>query len=667
MVKVSSYQPEIDGLRAVAILSVLIFHAFPSCLPGGFLGVDIFFVISGYLIGRQVIADLEARSFSFSDFYARRIRRLLPALFIVYLVTVAIGALLLPPSEFSALTLAMRASALIASNFHFANRTGYFDENASVSPLLHTWSLSIEEQFYLVFPVLLWGISRRRFDWAGWLLIILVLFSLAVAFNGFHQDSRRAFFFPHTRAWELLCGVIIARYAPLAGFRSLTLAILSFLSLGVICLAFFIQINAASKEFINVLLAVCGASMIIIETFKHSALSTQQFHPVSALFSCRPFVFVGGLSYPLYLWHWPLLVYVRQVSDSETNAYLIAGVCILAFVLAEATRRFVEAPFRVQLKLSPRGAYVSLGAALVLLIGISLVSETTKGLPQRFSPELRSIFASLNEWRSSPRFACMHLPPSADIVSLGVTGSPCRFGVADKSLDLILWGDSHSASFQPGFDRWSKQHGLAGVAVTSQCRPVAISPFDQEQMVDCAPMRHQILDAFFNSDAQTLVLAMRWNQLVEGQMPTERRFKALKDSERGYKASLLEGELRNIAKIVSGHGKRLVIVYSVPEISFHVPDKVGSRLSLGLPEPRGPLLVEVLDRRGRTAEALDRAVAGQGVAIVDPLPTFCKDRCEVVRDGKPLYFDNHYISIHTIDMVADMLEASLAASLPLSE
>ncbi len=660
MLNETRYAPEIDGLRAIAILSVVVFHAMPEALPGGFLGVDIFFVISGYLIGHQILSRLAASSFSFVDFYKRRIRRLLPSLFVVYIATVVAGAFLLAPSAFSALTLSMRASVLMASNFHFASRTGYFDDNASVSPLLHTWSLSIEEQFYLVIPALLWAISIKRFHWIGPTLIVLTLASMIAALHGMTQDPGKAFFLPQTRAWELFCGVLIARYAPLKGLSSRGLASLAILALAIMTAAIVTPVKTASAEVLIAAFGACVAAATIIETSRHGAT------PVSAALSHKALVYIGGVSYPLYLWHWPLLVFVRQFSEGDALPYWIVGACLTAFVLAVATRRYVETPFRFHRKLTTKAVYVCLACALGVLIGISLVSEATKGLPQRFSPQLRAVFASLDEWRTSPRLTCMRMAPSVDFESRRKAGAPCQMGVADKALDMVLWGDSHAASFQPGFDQWLRKRGQSGIAITSECTPVTIREPGRKPIADCATVRQQILEAFLQSQAPVLTLALRWNRIVEGRMPSERGHKALSQSERMSRAAFLEGELRDIAEKVSRHGKHLVIIYSVPEITFHVPDKVGSRLSLGLSPPEGPLRAHILADRQMTKDAIDRAAAGLNVSLIDPIAHFCTDRCAVVSQQAPLYFDNHHISIQARDIVVDMLDAAAGALAPVA-
>lgn len=264
------YLSYIDGLRALAVTYVVLFHAFPLVFPGGFLGVDIFFVISGFLIGRQIVTEIRSGTFSFIHFYMRRIRRLFPALFVVYIATLIVGGLILPPSEFSALTLTLRASLLLVSNFHFANRTGYFDEDGSASPLLHTWSLSVEEQFYLVAPIIIYFVMKHRPSWLISIIYLLFLLSIISSLLSFHRNPEKAFFLTHARVWEILLGIYIAMYSPPPRISALR-SFVGGAALIVILTLVFVPIDHLSTDIQIKTFVICGATALLISSVNHSS------------------------------------------------------------------------------------------------------------------------------------------------------------------------------------------------------------------------------------------------------------------------------------------------------------------------------------------------------------------------------------------------------------
>ena len=651
----AKYRPDIDGLRAIAILSVVIFHAFPMIMPSGFVGVDVFFVISGYLIGGIILSDLATAKFSFLQFYKRRIRRLLPALLVVYCATVLIGVAFLAPDDFNTLTYTLRASVLLGSNFAFANRTGYFDQTASTSPLIHTWSLSVEEQFYLVIPLLLWLVGRRYPHSAGPILIGLAALSFVATVHGAFVYPDKAFFLPHTRAWELFVGVILARYQLLEGTHAGTRTVIGGVGVLAIVLGIWLPDDFGSlNNLVHVALACAGAAALI---------ESGRFEPGpwSRVLSMRPLVYIGLISYPLYLWHWPLLVYSHMFISGQNVELANGAILLAAFALADLTRRLVEMPLRFRLKLGTSAIYASFAAVSAVLVGFSVVSEATKGLPIRFAGPIRAVFATENEWKGSERLKCMSVVETRRLDDRAAPTSPCRLGSDKKPISVVLWGDSHAAAMQPGLSKWLESGGLSGVAVTFNCHPVDLRP-SPDGAVICASGRKAILESFLNSEATTLFLVMRWNRQVEGPMPLEPGYRPISDQEKDTRADALSTQLHDLAVAVTAKSKRLVLTYTVPEIPFDVPDTMGVRLNLGLPLPLGPEASEVLKERERTNKAIHKALDEFAVHYVDPMPTFCTDRCAVERNGTPLYFDNNHLSIASTDIIVQMFDSQLGDS-----
>ncbi|WP_248752130.1 acyltransferase family protein [Pseudomonas sp. MWU15-20650] len=400
------YRPDVDGLRAFAVLAVVIFHAFPLALKGGFIGVDIFFVISGYLISSIIFKSLDKGGVSFVEFYVRRIRRIFPALILMMLACFIAGWFLLMAVEFKFVGKHIAAGIAFVQNIILFQESGYFDTASELKPLLHLWSLGIEEQFYLFFPLValcVWKIRRL----ALYVLIICVLLSFGINVSDVKSEPSAAFYLPIGRAWELLIGSLLA-YESLYNRCTLTGALAS---CGVRSeltgrLALWVRNATAVAGFLLLVIAlytihkglpfpgaravapVLGAALIILAG-PHVWLNR-------SLFSLRPIVWLGLISYPLYLWHWPILTFLKIINvDTPTIGMVLAAV-LLSIVLAVATYLFIERPFRL-------GALSRKNSAILLLLGVIMGATgftvfVKNGLPERM-PE-REAFAQYfeNSW-----------------------------------------------------------------------------------------------------------------------------------------------------------------------------------------------------------------------------------------------------------------------------
>ncbi|CAN7194670.1 acyltransferase family protein [Massilia sp. LjRoot122] len=337
-----AYRRDIDGLRAVAVLSVLLFHAFPSVLRGGFIGVDVFFVISGFLISSILLRELEGGSFSFAGFYARRVRRIFPALVLVLGSCLAFGWLALFPDEYQQLGKHVVGGAGFAANFFYWAQVGYFDTAADTKPLLHLWSLGIEEQFYILWPIILllgWRLRAKLFAVAA----LLALASFAVNVGGIVHYASATFYSPASRAWELLLGAGLACLHARPAARSVGLPRVApnlLAWLGVVLLAAGLALITRKDQFPGwfALLPALGALLLI------GAGPQAWFNRV--VLSSRPMVWIGLISYPLYLWHWPLLSFAQIIESREPAPAIRAGALLLALLLAWLTWRVVERPLR---------------------------------------------------------------------------------------------------------------------------------------------------------------------------------------------------------------------------------------------------------------------------------------------------------------------------------
>ena len=401
-----AYRADIDGLRAVSILLVVGYHAHPWLVPGGFIGVDIFFVISGFLITRIILSQIKTRAFSSMEFYARRIRRIFPALLVVLAATYLIGWAVLLPSGFSLLGENIAAGVAFVSNLFQLRQVGYFAPDAAENPLLHLWSLGIEEQFYIFWPpilLMMFGSHRRQF----WMVVIAIA-SFGISLMIFFGYKEWSFYSPISRAWELLAaGIVANRYVEAPEREQRTSVrfdnVLAAIGLGTIAGAA-IGLNKDSLfPGVYALLPVLGAVLIIVSP--NSVLNR-------ILLSNRPMVLIGLISYPLYLWHWPLLSYLAIMRHGVPNFMEIWAAVIVAVVLSWLTFRFVEIPLRRKPNIVPT---LSFGLMAVGMIGI--VTAIASGFGFRFSPEIRDIAQLASQNNAGFRDKCFLEAPGAQFNS----------------------------------------------------------------------------------------------------------------------------------------------------------------------------------------------------------------------------------------------------------
>ena len=356
--KAYHYRQDIDGLRALAIVSVVLFHVFPGFLRGGFVGVDIFFVISGYLIGGIIHREMMADSFSFVYFYSRRVRRIFPALILVLLLTTLAGSLLLTIKEQIQLGKHVLGAASFVANIVYWNEAGYFDISVETKPLLHIWSLGIEEQFYLAFPLLLFAAWRRVS--LTKLVVVLLLSSFAYSIYSINTDIVTAFYSPLARFWELMAGCLLALNA--VSFRRVIFDNRNSISIaGFLMLIFAILFIDKSASFPGyyALVPVVGTVLIILSG--EAAI-------VNRVIASRPMVAIGLISYPLYLWHWPILAFYK-IAFGQGPSY-IAGLSLLVIsvILSYLTWRLVELPVQ-------RCGYRSIKVLSVLMVLVAIIGS----------------------------------------------------------------------------------------------------------------------------------------------------------------------------------------------------------------------------------------------------------------------------------------------------
>jgi peptidoglycan/LPS O-acetylase OafA/YrhL len=399
----ADYRPDVDGLRAIAVLVVVLFHAFPMLLPGGFVGVDIFFVISGYLISKHIFGELQTGRFQARDFFVRRIKRIFPALILVLIATTALGWVLLTPDEYKRMGESIAGGAGFLANFVFWREAGYFDTAAETKPLLHLWSLGIEEQFYIVWPFFLALCWRRARHWIGHAMLVLIMASLAYSLWLVQRDVTADFYSPLTRFWELGMGAALA-FTVSRQRREHEGAVsewLPWLGLGLIVLALCLLDSGSRFPGAWALLPAVGAVCLIHPSSRNSSLNR-------AILASRPMVWIGLVSYPLYLWHWPLLSYASIVEAQTPSATARLVLVLVSVVLAWLTYRYVERPVRGRVGSQAQRAALLLALVMILLFATGIAIRKLDGFKFRVMANLNGDVTTLRigEDRAAWRKEC---------------------------------------------------------------------------------------------------------------------------------------------------------------------------------------------------------------------------------------------------------------------
>lgn len=493
------YRPDIDGLRAVAVLSVLFFHMGSTKTPGGFVGVDVFFVISGYLISYIVFSEVAEGRFSIVSFYERRIRRIFPALFGMLTAFTVFAGIFMLPNELTTYAKSLLSATLSGSNFYFWLHSGYFD-SPTANPLLHTWSLGVEEQFYIVFPLFLVAVRRLFPDRLRTAVVVLFFASLAASAWVVVHHPTTAFYMLYTRAWELLMGTALS----LGMFPRLTNAwtrnIASLAGIGLIAYADFFYTEHTVFPGLSALVPVLGSALIIGAGESGTSL-------VGSVLAWRPVVFVGLISYSLYLWHWPVIViqHLRVFGAMEHGTVLISSL-LLGFL----SWRFVERPFRSgPLKLSGRPLFLTAAAVMLVFIAASVAIWASGGIHGRFTPKAEQIASYLG--RTDLEHALTRLPTcfiDSDSSMKEYRPDICLHRDPAKSKTYLLVGDSHSAVLWSALAQSLPDANVLQASATP-CKPF-IHPIGSD---DCKQLMQFIYQNYLPANPlQGLYIEVRWGQ-----------------------------------------------------------------------------------------------------------------------------------------------------------
>ncbi|MFK7913345.1 MAG: acyltransferase family protein [Pseudomonadales bacterium] len=655
------YRTDIDGLRAVAVVPVVLYHAGISLFSGGYVGVDVFFVISGYLITSLILPEIAESRFSFRSFYERRIRRLFPALFAVLLISCIPALWLLMPGELEDFGQSVATTTVFSSNFLFFSENGYFEGPAEQKPLLHTWSLAIEEQYYLIFPALLLLIRNRLgSQFQRWTLGLFAA-SLALSIYSVQFHPTAAFYLLPSRTWELLLGSLLAMGIIHASSHRGLNETLAWIGITLIAIAVFGYESTTPFPGLAALLPCAGTALLI-----YSGQQTRT--SVAQLLSLRPLVLIGLISYSLYLWHWPVLVFAKHWLIREAHLWESLLLVALSVLLATLSWRYIEQPFRGKSGwFSQRALFRITGAVMLTLIAIGLLFDETEGLPGRLSPEVAQI-AAYAEDKPPERKSCEGIDPSEFSYE-----RLCRVTESQSPPSFIVWGDSHAGAVMRAARAAAGARQLNGLnATTNGCPPlfnVANVARDPDGL--CMDYNQHVLELLKqHPEIDTIILMARWVRHAEaapykqesGELNLlrnqQRSARNIAQNREIYRQALDE-TLATLSKLQ----RRIIILGPVPEIGHLVPNSMAKATHLARPiELRLPL-TDYQSRSAFTRASFAAALPPYPVTYVPVAPLFCDDQwCAIEDAGVPLYSDDDHLSSvgadRTIRLFGEVFDAA---------
>ena len=652
------YRPDINGLRALAVSAVVLYHTFPLLIKKGFLGVDVFFVISGYLISKIIISELYDNSFSFVNFYIKRVNRIFPSLFFVLFFCFVFGWIALLPDEYKQLGQHIKSGAIFTSNFLLLNEVGYFDKSADLKPLLHLWSLSIEEQFYVFLPIFFYFVWRIKFNFL-WAILFILSASFYLNIKNSSINLMSAFYLPHTRFWELLCGSFLAiiEINRKINFDKILLTfnmlentfrnLISAVGFLLLIYGFFILDDNYIFPGAWALAPVLGSMLII------AAGSGAYINKV--FLSNKFFIWLGIISFPLYLWHWPLVSFARIIEGENLSVKIRIFIIFISVFFAWVTYELVEKPVRFGKK--NKGKFFSLITIAIAAWVTGFITYENNGFVSRGN--VKKNIENLSQF-SMPDLTKNH-EICLKIMVINYKGHCLYFAETHdlNKLDYIFIGDSHGEALSIGlFDQENKKSflslGLGG------CPPlIGVDRFNQDGSLNCKESFMPAYDLFKKYDFlnTTLVLVGRYSAYVEGtgfgavenmlvkpgHLHIQKNGPRSNNENNTYKNIFYDGLIDTLSAI-SPRVKDIIIVLQIPELGFD-PRLCVSRFlrasKFDCKIPKEDVLIRQENYRLLIKKA---AINYSNVKIYDPIDFLCdKENCYPIKNNNIFYRDSDHI------------------------
>ncbi len=629
------YRPEIDGLRAIAVLSVILFHLQVAGFAGGFIGVDVFFVISGYLITGIILQDYNAGRFTFADFYKRRIRRIIPLTIVVYAFTLLVSYWLFFSEQYKSINHILKSSLVFVSNFLFLRKPGYFDPSTQENPLLHTWSLSVEEQFYIFFPLVIYLLLRYTKNGYKYGLVAIAVFSFIANIIVSAHNPQKAFYWPHTRAWQLMCGAILATRlikstAKIWLNNAISIA-------GVLMIAACVLLFKESVLYPGwyALLPVAGSCCII-----YGAVSGTLTHNMIA---SRPIVFIGKISYSLYMWHWPFWVFVSFLAIGPLGATQKLLLMITTLIVSYASYKLIEQPFRSAKAASNKFTVWGIIGSVVLLMFLALFfinnhdgigKEEWKVYKQDLFSNGDKLWEDLNRLESENK--------KNDFKKI----QACSLGRIDATASFILLGDSYARALAPGMDTVAKQKNLAGVVLSaSLCPPISNVRLKAETSNLQPFMENSMLYIRDHPEVKTVILSARWIAYYEVPKRIERMLVPVgSNNANALQKDLLWYGLRQTLEQLKTLKKTVIIVAPIPELKATVTEMLVVQKIFGTPrQVCSPNKAEFLEKNKQMIAELQEIAGDYNAILVWAGDSFYGDSPYMQVD-RAVYRDKNHLS-----------------------
>jgi peptidoglycan/LPS O-acetylase OafA/YrhL len=639
-----TYRPDIDGLRAIAVLAVVFYHSGFDIVSGGYVGVDVFFVILGFLITTIIVRELAEGKFSIVGFYERRMRRILPASIATVTVCLMVGYFLLETKDLGNLARSGIANNLFLSNIFFYMQTGYFDVEAELKPLLHTWSLSLEEQYYVVTPILL--ILVARYFKKKYLLFVVPIsvLSFAACVHWTEANQPAAFYMLTTRGWELLIGSILAIAAIPRISSEAAMQCLASLGLALIVISMFLFDDQTAFPGAYAAVPTFGTAILIYTGRAGATL-------VNRALSLKPLVFVGLISYSLYLWHWPIIVFSKYLKAVALND--VESIIMLLAILAVSVLswRYIEIPFRRKRLLAARKELfiASLSATAVLIVASLFATGTVVDMEWRRWRFCENVEERISENRSL-----------------------CVIGEASGEPSFIVWGDSQARALFSAANASAQRVGRTGyVASKPGCAPLL--GIERVGRIGCYEF-NETMRSFIKQDPaiDTVVLAAHWTGVAEGTRYNDEEgerfefFDVLADQNQPQQSlpELLKTGLYRTIQSLLDDGRKVIIVGPVPEIGHNVPsvNHIALITNRDVNTMIAPTSQEFEVRNANVLSLLSRIEQSLGLPVLKPSDVLCDETLCIValEDGTSLYHDHHHLSTLGAKYVSGIFDAALS-------
>jgi peptidoglycan/LPS O-acetylase OafA/YrhL len=661
------YRKEIDGLRALAVVPVILFHAGFVNFGGGFVGVDIFFVISGYLITAIILNDMSKNSFKLIDFYERRARRILPALFFVVLCSLPFAWFLMLPQDFKNYSESLVAVATFSSNILFWITSGYFEAASELKPLLHTWSLAVEEQYYLLFPLILMLMWSKGLSRIIGIALLASIFSFTLAQWSALTYQSFAFYSLPTRAFELLIGALISLIQRHVGHKKLDVQpsnhlinqLFSFFGLLLILFSIFAFDKGTHSPSFYTLVPLIGAALIII-----FGISTTI---VGRLLGSKIFSGIGLISYSSYLWHQPIFAFYKLSIINQISILELILLSMSSFLLGYLSWKFIEIPFRKN-SISTK---VFLSSAIVIsliLIIIGFSGYLMKGFPLRNMAVTEILSEDMGTFQRSVK-SCWQKFEKTPAISSG-----CKIGEEGENISFSLFGDSHAGIFIHSLDAIAKNKSITGINYSYKSCPPLIGVYprhdNSNEALTCSSLKNSFFDGLgdLNDVPKIVIISARWSNYIrargfdneEGGIDGDiNRLNYYYDLDTlDYQRSVAEKITHSIKNIVKS-GRKVILIYPIPEMGWNVPSRLANIIKKNnfLLASDGSVSYDTYLNDNKIAiESLDNVGLSNNIVRIRPDLIFCntilKNRCVAHIGGKPIYYDSNHLSDFGASIIA---------------